>query len=233
MKVVFVFVSLFLFSSFISGQKPGREQKVQAIFDLRSQISTLEKEILLPDSGDPEIAEKVGAAAIRILPREKYDGVLAIRGGGSYYSFVRKTHEYGYGSDIELSQGKLSVGFAGADYGFLKDLGEISLSDLNRENLEIAALLKYVPPADEPAIRAEYQKLHQGYDLNGVSFTKQVTAIVGHSYLLRSVSPDRSDILVALSILRKDLDGSLILLWRAIETFPKPEMRREKAMIIQ
>lgn len=233
MKFVSVLVALVLLSSYAFGQKTAREQKVQTIIDLRSQITALEKEVMLPESSDVDSSEKVGASAIRLLPREKYDHVLAINGGGAYYSFARKTNEYGYGSDISLQQGKFSVGFAGADYGFLKDLGEVSLASIDRETTEVEALLKYVPPTDEPTIRAEYQKLARIYELSGISFTSRVPAAVGHSYLLRSISPDRSDILVAFSVLRKDSDGSVILLWKPIETFPKPEMRREKAIAIQ
>jgi hypothetical protein len=97
--------------------------------------------------------------AIRLLPREKYDRVLAINGGGAYYSFAQKTHEYGQGSDIELQQGNLSVGFAGADYGFLIDLGDVNLLDVNKETPELSFLAAYSPPADEPAVRAEYRRL--------------------------------------------------------------------------
>lgn len=226
MKLVYVLVSLSLFASLTFAQKVGREQRVQSIFDLRSQISVLEKEILLPDTIDIEAAERLGGSAIRLLPREKYDTVLAIRGGGSFYSFVRKTHEYGYGSDINLEQGNFSVGFAGADYGFLKNLGEISLPEITRETPEVAALLKYVPPTEEPSIRAEYQKLWPSYALNGISFTRRLPAVVGHSYILRSISHDRYDILVSFSVARKDADGSLILLWKMIENFPKPVMQR-------
>lgn len=233
MRLVYVLVSLSLLASLASGQKASREQKIQSIFDLRAQISVLEKEILLPDALDVQAPERLGWSAIRILPREKYDSILAIRGGGAYYSFVRKTHEYGYGSDIQLEQGILSVGFAGADYGFLKDIGEIGLEDINSETLEVAALLKYVPPADEPSIRAEYHKLWPNYVLNDISFTRRLPAVVGHSYILRSISYDRSDIIVAFSLARKDADGSLILVWKAIENFPKPVMRREKTLSIQ
>lgn len=233
MKLLYVLVSLSLFASLTSGQKASREQKIQSIFDLRTQISVLEKEILLPDAVDVQAAERLGGSAMRILPREKYDSVLALRGGGAYYSFVRKTHEYGHGSDIQLEQGNFSVGFAGADYGFLKDMGEIGLPEINNETPEVVPLLKYVPPTDESSIRAEARKLWPSFSLSGVSYTRRLPAVVGHSYLLRSISLDDSDVLIAFTVVKKDSDGSLIIVWKPIESFPKPIMQREKTISTQ
>ncbi|HVF48056.1 MAG TPA: hypothetical protein VNA17_10855 [Pyrinomonadaceae bacterium] len=232
MKLAAVLVSVVLCSSIVFSQKATREQKIQTILDLRSQMSVLEKEILQPDARDLEIAEKHGVAAIRIMPREKYSRVLTTNGGGAYYSFFRGTHEYGQGSDLSLEQGKFSVGFAGADYGLLRDLGEVNVLSLEKDSGGIGVLMRYVPPTDEPSIRAEYQKLGRDYEIDGFVFKSRVPAVVGHSFVLRSISLDRSDVLIAFSVLRKDEDGSLILLWRPIETFPKPEMRREKAVVI-
>ena len=121
-----------IFAAPVLSQSPTRDEKIQNIFDLRSRMTALEKEVLQPDSRDVSVAKRLGLEAIRLLPREKYDRVIAINGGGAYYSFAQKTHEYGQGSDIELQQGNLSVGFAGADYGFLIDLGDVNLLDVNK-----------------------------------------------------------------------------------------------------
>src|SRR5688572_5987538 len=71
---------------------------------------------------------------IRLLPREVYnrgsyrkEKELKIPGGGAYYSFANLTHAYGRGSDIELQNNNLSVGFAGADYGTLTNIGDTPL----------------------------------------------------------------------------------------------------------
>lgn len=214
-----------LFNLAALSQDLVRDQKVQKIHDLRSQIAILEKDMLQPDAKDVAAARAVGAEAVRLLPREKYDRVLAIRGGGAYYSFVRKAHEYGLGSDIELQQGELSVGFAGADYGFLIDLGQVDLADINEDLPSLDFLLKYSPPTEEPAIRAEQSKSRK-YEANGFLYQRSLPAIVGHSYALRSIGMSDSDILVAINVLRKDGDGSLIILWKPLEKFAKPTMRR-------
>ena len=94
-----------------------------------------------------------------MLPREVYESevykknrkTLTIRGGGAYYSFARLTHEYGYGSDLSLDSGYLSVGFAGADYGMMIDLGDVSLDEIDRVTLDAEGriVLSYTPNNEE------------------------------------------------------------------------------------
>ncbi|MEQ1762992.1 MAG: hypothetical protein ABL984_07600 [Pyrinomonadaceae bacterium] len=214
-----------LFLSVSFGQESSREQKIRNVHELRSRISELEKDILRPTAEDLTVAKDQGFGAIRILPREKYDHVLAIRGGGAYYSFSRSTHEYGNGSEIQLEQDFLSVGFAGADYGFLHDLGDVDLAGIEKNSASVQFLVNYEPPADEPAIRAEQRKSHS-YEANGFLYKSRLPAVVGHTYVLRSINFAESDLLVAIRIIRKDTDGSLIIFWRPIETFKKPEIAR-------
>lgn len=183
---------------------------------------------MLPDASDVEAAQKQGGIALRLLPRELYDGVLTTRGGGAYYSFSRKTHEYGHGSDIELSRGRLSVGFAGADYGFITDLGAVPLSAASLDNPEVAFLANYRPPTDMLEIRKEQAK-SRSYDTPTTTLTRDEAAKVGRSYALRSISFDRSDVLVAFKVIRKDADGSLILHWKLLKNFDKPTIAREVA----
>ncbi len=83
---------------------------------------------------------------------------LTLRRGGAYYSFTKLTHEYGYGSDISLEMGNLSVGFAGADYGMLASLGDASLDSLTLETPGVSALASYTPPASEPKARIEQRR---------------------------------------------------------------------------
>lgn len=218
-----VLVLILSLSSFALAQELSRAEKIEKINDLRSQIGTLEKDIMMPDAKDSVLAAKLGVNVIRLLPREKYDRVLAINGGGAYYSFFLKSQAYGRGSDIGLEQGYLSVGFAGADYGFMYDLGEIALEDVTKDSKEAFFLVSYKPPSFEPEVRKEQLKARD-YDANGVIYKSRLTSIVGHTYLLRSISFDDSDILVAFTVNRKDTDGSLIIFWKTIENFEKPKL---------
>lgn len=215
-------------------QTQSRDDVIKDIEAKRAELAVLEQKVLaVADSDRSEFAAFLSqpkTGIIRLLPRETYDGnakrALAIRGGGAYYSFVRKTHEYGYGSDIELAQENLSVGFAGADYGLLLNLGDVSLDQVANDHVATRALLDYTPPVREAEVRAEFRKLWQGIELSGFTFKGRIPAKVSNTYLLRSISMDTSDTLVVFRVVRKDTDGSLILVYKVLKTFPKPKMER-------
>jgi hypothetical protein len=220
-----ILILVLLFGSMAGAQELTQEQKLGKISELRSQIDILEKSILLPAENDVKEAEKQGFAVFRIMPRETYEKKITIRGGGAYYSFTRKTHEYGYGSDIELQQGNLSVGFAGADYGFIYDLGETPLADVTKETNEASFLAGYKPPTIITEIRSEQDKA-RNYEVNNLTYKENLRAVVGHTYILRSINFGDSDILVAFRVQRKDTDGSLIIFWKPLENFEKPLIAR-------
>lgn len=73
---------------------------------LQDQLKSKEALFLQPAPADftanAAFLAQPDTGLIRILPREKFDGVISTRGGGAYYSFVRLVHEYGFGSDLEL-----------------------------------------------------------------------------------------------------------------------------------
>lgn len=222
-------------------QIQSRDDVIKEIETKRAELTVLEKKVLAVSDTDREefaaFLTQPQTGVIRLLPRETYDGnakrALAIRGGGAFYSFVRSTHEYGQGSDIALEQGQLSVGFAGADYGMLLNLGDVSLDQVSSDHGATRALLDYTPPVKEADVRAEYQKLWQGIELTGFMFKSRVPAKVSNTYLLRSISVDRSDIVTAFRIVRQDSDGSLILVFKVLKKFPAPKMERTQTASAQ
>ena len=233
MKLFLVVVFVFLFSSFVFNQDTprdqktwdkSREQKLAQIKELNAQINKIVDDLVTPLAPDVQQAESEGAQVFRLNPREIYGSFAAPQGGGCYYSFSEKSHDYQHTAQIELQQGYLSVGFAGADYGFMIDLGERGMTDISEETPEVKFLYNYAAPSDEPVARAEYRKL-QKYEAEGFIYKNRFPAVVGHSYLLRAITYSRSDTLVALRIIRKDTDGSLIIYWKPLKTFDKPELK--------
>src|SRR5687767_7418576 len=99
---------------------------------------------------------------IRLLPRGVYDKQLSLRGGGAYYSFDVRTHEYNYGSDIQLQRGDFLVGFAGADFGFMVALGDAPLENVSTETDAVRFMASYETPAAEPEARAAYRRFAHG-----------------------------------------------------------------------
>ena len=225
----------------VAAQTQSREDVIREIEAKRAELAVLEKKVLAVSDTDREkfvaFLKQPQTGMIRLLPREMYDGNtkrgLAIRGGGAFYSFVLNTHEYGRGSDIALEQGHLSVGFAGADYGMLLNLGDISLDQVATDHVATRALLGYMPPTKEAEIRAEKRRLWQSIELTGFNFKGRVPATVSNTYLLRSISIDSSDIVAAFRIVRKDTDGSLILVFKVLKRFPKPTMERTETASLE
>jgi hypothetical protein len=189
---------------------------------------------------------------IRLLPRINPKSAFAfsgerpaIRGEGAYYSFHYRAHEYGYGSDLGLeavqhfkgSPGRmaelppkyiLSVGFAGADFGMMTNIGEVSLSDLTIADPRVAYMLGYKPPRPESEARAEYARFGKGVTVDGQTYKKSELLQVNATYLLRSINYGVSDVLVAFQVVRQEMDGSIILGWKLLKKYPTPELARNK-----
>ncbi|MGI9054995.1 MAG: hypothetical protein ACR2F2_04245 [Pyrinomonadaceae bacterium] len=126
-----------------------------------------------------------------------------------------------------MERNNLKVGFSGADYGFIIDLDKIPLANIAIENPAVNSLINYRPPSNEPEIRAE-QNRASNYEINGFIYKDSIPAVVGHTYILRSINFNVADIFVAFTIHRKDTDGSLIIYWKIIENFAIPTINRRE-----
>ena len=143
--VTWFILTLVLGSLIVLAQSQSREEVLKAIETKRAELSALEERFLSPSEEDRalygEFLKQPKTGLIRLLPRETYDSnsrtgskpAMTTRGGGSYYSFTQRTHEYGFGTDIGLERGELKVGFAGADYGMLTSIGDVPLENVSLE----------------------------------------------------------------------------------------------------
>jgi hypothetical protein len=224
--VAFAFV--FVFATDCFAQSGERTKLEQQIASLAREIREKEKEYLLPSAEDQaafaEFLSQADTGLIRLMPREKYESKFLTRGGGAYYSFAQSAHEYGYGSDISLEQNHFSVGFAGADFGFLVKLGDVPLEGVSLAHPGVQFLATFAAPLNEPEARRRAQpRIESG----GFIYTNRVNASHNTSYALRSIDYDKSDILVAFRVIRQDTDGSMIVLWKLLNKFPTPYLARE------
>jgi hypothetical protein len=218
-------LSTFLVALFLSISvfAQTREQAIEKFDNLKNEGKLLEQQILSIDKASLQLAKEQGFGVFRILPREKYDkGLLFVRGGGAYYSFTKKSHSYNETPQISLEQNNLSVGFAGADYGFIANLGEMKLAELNENIKEVEFALNYSIPKLEPDVRDEKRKFDDHKTDEGILLKRRFPATVGHTFILRAITFDEADVLVAFNIHRKDTDGSLIIFWKLIKEFEKP-----------
>ncbi len=231
--LILIAATLFTFSSTAHAQ--DRASLLKEIETLRGQLKSREEAFLGPSPEDraafAELLRQGGMGLIRLLPREEYDqkNKLTIRGGGAYYSFTRLTHEYGYGSDISLEMGNLSVGFAGAAYGMLANLGDTPLESVTPETQGVEMLASHAPPSSLSKARAEQRRTSEGILFENILYKRTIPAVVNSTYILRSVGYDVSDVLVAFRVLRKDADGSLILAWKMLKKYEVPRLEKKEA----
>lgn len=219
-------------------QSLSRDELLSQIKDKRAELQKLEREFLAPSAEDgmayAEFLRESDTGLIRLLPREVYDSEvykekqksLTMRGGGAYYSFTRLTHEYGFGSDLELDSNYLSVGFAGADYGMLVSLGNIPLEEATLDHPGARFISSHNSAAEEPQARVEQRRFSTGITVDGFNYKNRLPVAVNTTYLLRSIYYSESDVLVAFRVVRKDTDGSVTILWKLLKKYSKPQLAR-------
>lgn len=209
----------------VFAQGASREDLLKETESRREDLVSLEKKLLAPAEEDraayATILRQPDTGIIRLIPRENK---LTI--GGAYYSFSRLTHEYGYGSDLSLEQDYLSVGFAGADFGMLTNLGDVSLEEMVMEQPALRFLAGYEPPRREADARVEQRRISDGFMADGIAYRNRLPLEVKATYLLRSINYDRADVFVAFRIVRKDVDRSIVIVWKLLKRYPKPELTR-------
>jgi hypothetical protein len=193
------------------------------VLAVNGQISM--KEALSPTEADLSEAQMQGVEVFKLLPRGMFgenQNELKLRGGGAFYSFVKKSYSYNEIPQIKLEQDMLSVGFYGANYGLIADLGETPLGAVSRESRETGFLISYQPVKYKSASEPEYRKIGAGFEYSGLKYKTYLPVAAGHTYLLRAISYEEADALVAFQVRRKEADGSLVIFWKFIEQFEKP-----------
>lgn len=232
-----ILATLLLSSLTILAQTQSREDLLRQIEAKRAELNALEKIFLAPSEEDLKshaaFLRNPDTGLIRLLPRETYDDNankdrerIVTRGGGAYYSFIRLTHEYGYGSDIELSGDYLSTGFAGLNYGLMTNLGDVPLESVSLATPAASIFAAYNPPSEEPKIRIEQRRFQMGADLQGSSVGRRLPLTLNSTYLVRSFNYRESDVIVAFRVVRIDTDKSAIILWKLLKKNPAPQVAR-------
>ncbi len=236
--VLFLIIAIALTCSNGLAQSASREDLLRELQAKRADLQQLEEQFLTPTSEDQgaygEFLSQPDTGLIRLLPRQVYDSevykknnkTLTIRGAGAYYSFSRLTHEYGQGSDIGLNSGHLYVGFAGANYGILVNLGDVTLNELTLEDPRVRYMSGYTPPPKEPDARLEARQFGSGVTVDDVCYRSRLPVAVNDTYLLRSIDYSTSDVLVAFKVVRTDSDDSVILAWKLLKKYPVPQLAR-------
>lgn len=212
-------------------QSNSREDLLKQIEAKRSELATLQKQIIEPSEEDratyADFLKQSDTGLMRILPRETYGyDVVGMRGGGSYYSFTKRSHEYSNTSDISLEQGQLQSGFAGANYGLLTTLGDVPLENVSLETGPAQILASHTPATEEPQARVEQRRASAGAVIDGTSYKNRLPLKVNSTYLVRCINYSGSDALVAFRVVRIDNDNSAVIVWKLLKKYPIPYLAR-------
>ena len=225
--IVVVLAILGLLSDALAQSSTDRGRLLDEIELLRKEISKKEQQLLNPA---PEDAAKFQSflaepdtGLIRLMPREVYDRRLIISGGGAYYSFIRLTHEYGRGSDISLERNRFSVGFGGLDWGFMTSLPDTPIESVTLKTEGVRFPAEFKAPQAEAEIRSWQRLSGEGFNMNGVQYKSGVPAVVDTTYILRSLIYRSGEVVVVFRPIRKDTDGSMIILWKILKRLPEAE----------
>ncbi|MBS1788715.1 MAG: hypothetical protein JST85_13390 [Acidobacteria bacterium] len=171
-----------------------------------------------------------------IVSAEKPEVYIPSRYGGASYSFSTRKNDDDFCEEIILDNDIYKypslpgtafwVGGGGADIGLITKLGNVDLNDIILERKESQFLANIIPPVQEPVAR-EYQKMtFTGFYIDGVFYKRMTQAEENTTYLLRSIRYDRADVLVAFRTIRKESDGSFVILWKMLEKNPIPVLKK-------
>jgi hypothetical protein len=158
------------------------------------------------------------------LRREKASPSM-FPGGGAYYSFTRLDHS-SFGADLTLKGGSFEVAFGPDVLGALTTLGDVPIDSLTAESSGVSVLAKYTRPVDWTKARNEQERFKGGVNRDGYAFQTQVPVHENTTYALRSIAYGRSDLLVAVRVVKQNDDGSVLLLWKRLDKFSAPKLKR-------
>lgn len=170
------------------------------------------------------------AGFARILHRGRFDPLADVRGGGACFSFLTQSNEYGQKSELGLDRERFSSSFA----GLLLDVGEVPSARL--ADVMSGEVPKGLSKRERRAwdflwnVRAEIVEV-EGRERRALSerntgvakelglWSSSVPAVVGHTYLLRSVLFPLHDHLVVFTVLGEN-EAGLTLAWRILRSWP-------------
>lgn len=188
-------------------------------------------------------ADTATSGVVRLLERGRFGELFDLpwmRGGGSYYSFTERVHDYNRRPQISLQQDTFSAGFYGASSAIVIDLGVRRLADVPASLTAPAwldparAFLWSVAHADvDPdngGLRNLYAEMRNSAFERGEIDEKGLSAIealrreyaevrAGHAYLIRCVSKNEHDLVVAVEVIAASPEQCTIA-WRILESRP-------------
>jgi hypothetical protein len=156
-------------------------------------------------------------------------------GYASLYSFSRERHGNGlHGwvdprlgwAELRVLNGRFITGFTGESLGVLVALGDVDLETVTPETYGVTGLTNIIPPADYFEAATLSRRNRAGFALERFRYGSSLPVAQNTTYVLRSTSNRRADVLVAFRVVRVDDNGSITLIWRKLKVYPKPRWKK-------
>ncbi len=209
-----------------------------------------EKQLLAPSVEDQqqfaEFLQRPDTGLIKMFPpgrrRVISVGELAtgrrpgFGGYASLYSFSKEKHGNGLNgyvdprlgwAELRLLNGRFVTGFTGESLGVLVALGDVDLNSVTPENYGVTGLANIIPPADFFEAATLSRRNRAGFALERFRYGSSLPVADNTTYVLRSTSNKRADVLVAFRVIRVEENGSVTLVWRKLKVYPKPSWKRQ------
>jgi len=152
----------------------------------------------------------------------------------SLYSFSKQRHGnslHGYSdprlgwAELRLLNGRLITGFTGESLGVLVALGDVPIETVTPDTYGVTGLTNITPPADYFEAATLSRRNRAGFALEMFKYGSSLPVAENMTYVLRSTSNKRADLLVAFRVVRLEDGGSVTLLWRKLKGYPKPDWK--------
>lgn len=228
---------------------PKRPTARRNVWVSEYEPDSLEKKLLEPAPEDElnfaSLLQLPDTGLIRMYPpgRRRVVSLADLASGrrpgfGAYaslYSFSKAKHGnglHGYvdprlgWAELRLMNGRFITGFTGESLGVMVALGEVPLEAVTPETYGVTGLTNITPPADYLEAASLSRKNRAGFALERFRYGSSLPVAESMTYVLRSTSNKRADVLVGFRVVRLDESGGITLIWRKLKTYPKPAWKR-------
>jgi len=210
-------------------------------FEFSADVRARREKILQPTKAEratyAEFLKQPHTGLIRLMPqtarvvtvgklsKDKLTTPSMFPGGGAFYSFTLLNHAPGDWADLKLKDGNLEVAFGSDVLGALITLGDISLDSLTSDSPGVRVLAHYARPSHRKQAIIEDQRFISGVTVDTVTVKTALPVHEQMTYVLRSIAYGRSDLLVAVRVVKQNEDGSILLLWKRLNKFSIPRLK--------